>query len=380
MPIERAEALYQQVFGLPPDLAFFAPGRVNLIGDHTDYNDGFVMPVAINLGVALAASRGGAEVELLSDELGPADPFDPNTCQPGTVTSWAEYPAGVSWALRDLGFRDLTPWTGCVASTLPIGSGLSSSAALEMVFAVAWNWADGLGLSPLECARVGQRCENGFIGLQSGLMDQLASMCGVAGHAVFADMRDASWEPVPLPSDWQLVVCHTGTERRLAASGYNERRMQCAEAAAALGVSSLRDIGVADLDKLEDRVSAAVLRRARHVVTENARTLALREALVRHPDPDQVGRLMTESHLSLRDDYEVSTPALDAMATLAVSAPGCIGVRLTGAGFGGACVALVQRDLAEPFCKAVGERYASAIGKSPQLLLVEAVDGAHRVC
>ena len=305
-----------------------APGRVNLIGDHTDYLGGLVLPMAIDLGTTVEGERGGDVVELRSDSepepaIVPLDVEDPTAVAP----HWARYVAGVVAELRPAeGFR------GTVTSTLPIGGGLSSSTALEVAVALAV----GATGSTQELAQACQRAEERASGVPSGLMDQLASIGGVEGHALLIDCRSLDLRPVPVPEDVEVVVVDSGEAHALIGSPYAERRAQ-AEAAEAI-VGPLRDATTLALKEIEDEVVAA---RARHVMTENARVWSFAEALT-EGWLDEAGALMVASHASLRDDYEVSTPTLDALVDRLVATPGVYGARLTGAGFGGCVVALTE--------------------------------------
>lgn len=306
----------------------FAPGRVNLIGDHTDYTGGLVLPMAVHLGTTVDVTVGGSVVELSSETeadraVVPADVNDPAAVEP----AWARYVAGV--------VVEMTPTAGVVGSvstTLPIGAGLSSSAALEVAVALALGFAG----SSLELALLCQRAERRASGVPCGVMDQLASAAGVARHALLIDCTTNSVTPVPLPDDIEIVAIHSGEERRLAGSAYAERRAACESAAAVVG--PLRAASVSDLDSIEDEV---VRRRARHVITENARVRHFADALADR-DLRAAGRAMVESHLSLRNDFEVSTPALDALVERLTATRGVYGARLTGAGFGGCVVALSE--------------------------------------
>ncbi len=312
-----------------PVVVAVAPGRVNLIGDHTDTTGGLVLPMAIDLATTVTGRRGGDRVVLTSaDESDPAvvtlDIADPASVQPG----WARYVAGVVAELRPpVGF------TGTVSTTLPVGAGLSSSAALEVAVALAL----GFEGTPLGLAQLTQRSEQRASGVPCGIMDQLASAAGVEGHALLIDCHVLSVSPVALPPEAEVRVVHSGEARQLAGSAYAERR-EAVEAAEAV-VRPLRLVrDVTALDVLDDRV---LFRRARHVVTENARVRAFAEALAAG-DLAIAGRLMAESHASLRDDFEVSTPALDRLVERLSAAPGVHGARLTGAGFGGCVVALTD--------------------------------------
>lgn len=368
MNAEAAKTLFRNRFGTDPQWLTHAPGRVNLIGEHTDYSGGFVFPAAISLGVTVAAGPTEGACELISDEMGDGAPFALDSLNPEQPPhGWACYPAGVAWAL---GAK--TPIRAAVISDLPTGAGLSSSAALELAFGVLWNEADGLGRSPVELALAGQKAEHKFAYVQCGIMDQAASALGKAGNALFLDTRSLEHHAAPLPADAQIIVCDTGKSRTLAGSAYNERRAQIEEAARIIGVTELRDAEVSDLEKLD----GILLQRARHVVTENLRCRDMVAALVRD-DREEIGRLMRESHLSLAYDYEVSCPELDAMAQAAWDQPGCIGARMTGAGFGGACIALVQQDSVEEFCKGIERAYGSVYEElNWRLITCSADDGA----
>jgi len=306
----------------------FGPGRVNLIGDHTDYLDGLVLPMAIDLGTTITGERTGDRVVLRSaDEPEPAvvslDVAEPMAATP----RWARFVAGVVAELRpEIGFD------GELTTTLPIGAGLSSSTALEVAVALALGASGDL----VELARRLRSAEERASGVPSGLMDQLASLGGVEGHALVIDCRSLSVEPVPIPDDAEVVVIHSGQPRTLVGSAYAERRSQ-AEAAEAV-VGPLRDAALDDLDRITDPVARA---RARHVITENERVRQFAAALVAGHLPG-AGALMVASHASLRDDYEVSTPSLDALVERLCATPGVHGARLTGAGFGGCVVALTE--------------------------------------
>lgn len=306
----------------------FAPGRVNLIGEHTDHTGGYVLPMAVHLGTTVEMERGGPDVELVSaDEPVPArlplEGPDPAAVEP----AWARFVAGVMAELRPS-----TGGRGTVTTTLPIGAGLSSSAALEVAVALAL----GFEGTSVELALLCQRAEQRASGVPCGIMDQVAAVAGVAGHALLIDCASNEWTAVPLPSDVDVVAVHSGQRRTLAGSAYAERRAACERAAAIVG--PLRDAAVDDLASIGDPI---VRRRGRHVVTENARTLAFVDALRAH-DLAGAGALMAASHASLRDDFEVSTPALDALVERLIATPGVFGARLTGAGFGGCAVALCE--------------------------------------
>lgn len=306
----------------------FAPGRVNLVGDHTDYTGGYVLPMAVQLGTTVTFDPGGPEVRLVSaDDPDPAvvplDVADPEVLTPG----WARYVAAVVAEVQPL-----VGGHGQVTTTLPLGAGLSSSAALEVAVAYALGFAG----PPLALAQLCQRAEQRASGVPCGIMDQLASIAGVAGHALLIDCATNQVRPVPLPDAVDVVAVHSGQSRRLASSAYAARRADC-EAAAAL-IGPLRRATTADVDTIAE---SRLRRRARHVVTENARVLAFAQALA-GGDLALAGAIMDESHASLRDDFEVSSPALDALVGRLQRTPGVFGARLTGAGFGGCAVALTE--------------------------------------
>lgn len=344
---ERAAAAYRACFGSPPAVIASAPGRVNLIGEHTDYNAGFVLPCAIEFRVAAAAGEGKGG--LFSAEYGELESVD--GCQGG---SWAAYPRGVAWALTEAG-NSLSPFQAAVAGDVPRGAGLSSSAAIEAAIALALDTLDRLHISRPELASLCQRAENGFVGVNSGIMDQYASLLCREGAALLIDCRTLEARPVPLDlatADLALLICDTRVERRLAASGYNDRRATTERAAKALGVEALRDATLEDLRRLQ----GVEQRRARHVVSENGRVLEAVDALERD-DFRRFGRLMYASHDSLRDDYEVSTPELDTFVQTARESD-ALGARLTGAGFGGCAIALVRRNQVHGLMAATRARFA----------------------
>ncbi|OGO55309.1 MAG: galactokinase [Chloroflexi bacterium RBG_16_72_14] len=366
-----------------------APGRVNLIGEHTDYNAGFVLPVAIDLGISVAlvpTDDGRAALTLAA--TGETGAFDVGRVGERRG-SWLDYVAGMAWALGEAarsseaatgprGFR------GLLASDLPQGAGLSSSAAIEVVAAWALSGGDRPPLDPMDLVHVVQRSENGYIGLNNGIMDQFASIFGEPDRALLLDCRSLEHRSILLPLDEvALVACHSGSPRTLESSAYNERRAQCEAAVAAIaalapGVTALRDVSPAMLDVVRDRLDPVAARRAAHVVEENARvldTIAAFEA----SDLAAVGRLFYASHASLRDLYEVSSPELDALVDIARATPGVIGARLTGAGFGGCTINLVRREAVGAFRTAVLSAYPARTGLTPRVFAVEASAGAARL-
>jgi galactokinase len=356
-----------------------APGRVNLIGEHTDYNLGYVLPAAIDREIRMAVlPTQDRRVELTRLDTGERGGFDLDDERPRDGT-WIDYIAGTAWALAEAG-HPTTGLRGVIASDLPENAGLSSSAAIEL--AAAWALLGGSAprVDRLAIARVCQRAENGYVGVMSGLMDQFASSCGVADHALLLDCRSFDWQPVALPADVRLVVLHSGSSRKLGGSAYNERRAQCESAVASLAeadpaVRSLRDVTPALLAAERHRLDPVVARRAEHIVAENDRVLAVIEAL-EAGDMTRVGELFAAGHASLRDLFEISSPELDALVEIAGSVDGVLAARMTGGGFGGCTVNLVRPDAIEALATAVESRYPARTGLTPTVLRVRAAEGA----
>ena len=370
----RVRDEFRRRFGEEPAFLARAPGRVNLIGDHTDYNDGFVLPMAIDREVWLGVRpRSDRRVSVYSIDFDEDATFalDEGSARRG---GWVEYFRGVAWALEENG-RPTSGWEGVLASDVPIGAGLSSSAALELAVARTFTAVSGVVWQPVAMARLAQRAENEWVGVNCGIMDQLISAAGVAGHALLIDCRSLETSLVRLPASAAVVVLDTGTRRGLVDSAYNERRAQCEAAARIFGVPALRDIDVDSFRAREQELDAMTRKRARHVVTESARTLEAAERL-ECGDVAAVGALMDASHASLRDDFEVSRPELDTMVELARRDDACFGARMTGAGFGGCAVALVRHDRAMAFARTVGDAYLGAVGIRPAVYVCAATDGA----
>lgn len=355
----RAVQAFGERFGGDPTLVVHAPGRVNLLGEHTDYNEGFVLPMALHLGASIALRpRADDRVVLRSLDFDEEQEFDLGRLHRGQ--GWIEYVKGTAWAFQEAGSA-LVGWDGVVTGDVPIGAGLASSAALEVAAARAFAAAAGLPWQPVTAARLAQRAENGWVGVQCGIMDQLVIAAGREGHALLIDCRHLTTRPIPLPPGTVVAVLDTSTRRGLVDSTYNERRARCEEATRRCGVRSLRDLSLAELEQRAGALSDDHLRLARHVVTENARTLAAAEAMTRG-DAAALGSLMTEGHRSLRDDFRVSSPALDAIVAAAQGAPGCRGARMTGAGLAGCAVALVDEDDAAAFVAETERAYRAATG------------------
>src|SRR6266480_663806 len=330
---QRAVQAYREQFLEEPALVASAPGRVNLIGEHTDYNAGFVLPCAIDKRVTVAIGHG--DMYLYSADFQERCPLLEKR-----EGSWADYPGGVVWAMKERGF-DIQSFQGAFAGDVPLGSGLSSSAAIEAATAIALDALFDLKMEKKDLAVLCQHAENAFVGVNSGIMDQYASLLCQAGTALLIDCRSLEARSIPLDlagADLVLLVCDTHVPRALGATGYNARREACEKAAHTLGVRELRDAHLQDLEKL----SGEERKRARHVITENSRVLEAIQALQRQ-DFGAFGRLMYASHQSLRDDYEVSTPELDAFVETAIQSS-ALGAKLTGAGFGGCALALIRSE------------------------------------
>ncbi|MGA2035600.1 MAG: galactokinase [Thermoguttaceae bacterium] len=366
--------LFAQHFSTQPRWIVRAPGRVNLIGEHTDYNDGFVLPLAIDRAIWIALRpRDDARVLVHSidyDQSGEFSLVDLKHERAG----WIEYLKGVAWSLSDAG-RPLKGWEGVLAGDVPLGAGLSSSAALEMATARAFSAVSGFPWDPPAMALLGQRAENKWIGVNCGIMDQMISASGREGHAMLLDCRSLQTQPAPLPAGVAVVVLDTSTRRGLVDSAYNERRAQCEAAARFFQVKALRDVTLAQLQQSDGQLDETTHRRARHVISENERTLRAVEVM-RCGDVQKLGQLMNQSHASLRDDYEVSSDALNAMVECAQAQPACYGARMTGAGFGGCAVAIVPSEAAQEFVAATAAAYQARTGHTPAVYVCRATNGA----
>jgi galactokinase len=375
MTRDRACARFAATYGHEPTLVIRAPGRVNLIGEHTDHQEGLVLPIAIDRALWLALEpTPDARVELVSEQAEGAVTVDLEPVGE-RIDGWGVYLQAMAWALRDV--LPLRGWRGAIDSDIPAGAGLSSSAAFELAVTRAWaalaEPGGGPAWDPTTMARHAQRAENHWVGVASGIMDQLTCAMGRAGHALLIDCRTLDVTRVTMPDELAVVIMDTGTRRELTGSAYNERQIECQQAAAALGVASLRD---ATLEQVETQLDGPLRRRARHVVTENQRVHAAARAM-RASDAPALGRLLTAGHASMRDDFAASGPALDAIVELAAHAPGCYGARLTGAGFAGCAIALVHQADVDAFCTAVGDGYRRETGAAAQLYVTTAADGAN---
>jgi galactokinase len=372
---DRVTGAFRSRYGSDPAFVVRAPGRVNLIGEHTDYNDGFVFPMAIDRAAWIALRpRSDGRVVATSLDFDETREFDLAKLAKKDSDSWVEYLKGTAWALQGAG-HSLKGFDGVVAGDVPLGAGLSSSASIEMATARAFAAVSGLRWEPAPMALLGQKAENKWVGVNCGIMDQLISAAGVEDKALLIDCRSLETQAVPLPRGTVVVVLDTATRRGLVDSAYNERRAQCEAAARLFGVKALRDVTSARLAARAAELDPVTLRRARHVVTEDERTLAAAEAM-RANDAARLGKLMTESHESLRHDFEVCNDGLNVMVDEARRAPGCFGARMTGAGFGGCAVALVAAERSDAFVEQVESGYRSATSLDPKVYVCRATNGA----
>jgi galactokinase len=377
--LEQLRSEFAQEFGGDARL-FRAPGRVNLIGEHTDYNDGFVMPAAIGFDTWVAAAKNNSDnIAVHSAQESQTFKFPLQEPNPQPRHDWTDYVRGVLVELERSSVA-LTPANLLIDGRVPIGAGLSSSAAIEVATAISMLQVSGGNLDRNAIARLCQRAENHFVGARCGIMDQFACLNGRKGHVILLDCRTLDARYLPLPSKVKLVICNTMVKHSLAAGEYNARRAQCEQCVTELkavhpSLTALRDLSEAELEHDAPRLPELLRRRCRHVVSENARVLRAADAL-QSGDMEQLGQLMYESHVSLRDDYEVSCRELDIMVELARKAPGLIGARMTGGGFGGCAINLVRDEAVDEFVPQVSNGYKDAVGLTPEVYVTEAADGA----
>ena len=379
---EQAKDLFLKTFAGRAEAAVMAPGRVNLIGEHTDYNEGYVLPMAVDHGIAIAGrKREDHKITLYSADFGQTAEFSVDHLHRDPTTRWADYLKGVAFLLKQ-GGKALGGFEAVVKGDLPQGSGLSSSAALEVATAVFLCHLFHLDLKDLDLVRLAQRAENEFVGVQCGIMDQFASHMGGKDHALFIDCRSLEHDWVPLGNDLKVVAFNTGVKRELASSEYNERRRQCEEGGREFakiipGIHSLRDVSLCDFEKHQGRLEPVVMKRCRHVITENQRVLDTVEAL-KNKNLERVKALFRESHESLRDDYQVSCTELDILVELAQEHPLQKGSRMTGAGFGGCTVHLVPKDeqVEANFISFVTTGYENRVGRKPEVYVFTPSAGA----
>lgn len=373
---------FTEHFQQSPEIIVRAPGRVNLLGAHTDYNDGYVFPCAIDRAVWLAAAPNNSNhVTIHYLDFNDHDTFSLQDLTPQATfqNPKSRYPAGVAWVLQEAGHQP-TGLNVAITSNVPIGAGVSSSAAIEMAFVLAWEALSGLTISKLDKARLGQRTENDFLGVQSGIMDQFASIHGAQDHLIFLDCRSLDYELIPLPAGTTILVADSGIRRQLAHSNYNLRPQQCRQAVATLKphlphIQALRDISPADFALHAHRLPLEIRRRAQHVVEECQRVLDGAQAL-QNGDIATLGHAIRRSHQGSRDLYEISLPELDLLAATAWQTPGCYGARLTGAGFGG-CVAVLADQAAIPtLTTTLTTAYQQEFNRTPAIFTTQVANGA----
>ena len=381
--------VFQETYGSPPAHIVRAPGRVNLLGEHVDYNDGFVLPAAIDRATYLAFSPSGSPLSsILAMDMNDQafltlESARSRTQEAGApLLEWMLYPAGVLWAIGEEGL-DTSGIQAVFASNVPRGSGLSSSASVEMAFMLAWQALGGWTLPPMQRALLGQKAENQYVGVNCGIMDQFASACGVESSLLLLDCRSLEWKTIPLPEDVSIVIADTTVRRKLTSGEYNKRRSACEEAVRLLkedlpNIKALRDVSVEEFNRHAGKLPDEVAKRARHVVEEIERSRQA-EPLLEAGNIGQFGALMNECHVSLRDLYEVSCPELDVMVRVAQSLDGCYGARLTGAGFGGCTVNLVEREAAGEFAASLAQGYEAETGLKPEIYITRASNGAELV-
>src|SRR5688572_3319517 len=384
--IEQITNIFQEKFGQTPAHIGRAPGRVNLLGEHVDYNDGFVLPAAIDRATYIAFSPiASHHTTLVATDFNEQVSFSPRTILTKTQTDstplpeWAHYPAGVMWAILEEGLS-VSAMNAVYASNVPRGSGLSSSASVEMAFIIAWQALGGWTLPPMRRALLGQKAENQYVGVNSGIMDQFASACGIENELLLLDCRSLEWQTIPWPENVAIVIADTSVRRKLISGEYNKRRAACEEAVRLLqrdlpDIKALRDVSLEDFNRLSGKLPDEVSKRARHVVEEIERSKQA-PALLEAGDIQNFGSLMNKCHISLRDLYEVSCPELDTMVRIAQAIEGCYGARLTGAGFGGCTVNLVAHETDDTFARALATRYESETGYHPEIYISHPSDGA----
>jgi galactokinase len=366
-----------------PGRVFRAPGRVNLIGEHTDYNDGFVMPAAIDFNTWVAvAPREDRKLVAYSENVNEGAEFNLSSTSPQPRHQWSDYVFGVAVMLKQAGY-ELRGADLLIFGNVPLGAGLSSSASIEVATGLALLDNSGLTVDPVALVKLCQKAENDFVGTRCGIMDQFISRCGHARRALWLDCRSLDYRLLPLPPETTIVICNTMVRHELASGEYNKRRAECEAGVTILArelphVRALRDVTLADLERYGGDLPDPILRRCRHVVSENVRVMEAAGALDRG-DATAFGLLMADSHRSLRDDYEVSCAELDIMVKRAGEAKGVFGARMTGGGFGGCTVNLVQTEHVEEFKGAIAEGYEKATGRAPEIYVSPAAEGAAEV-
>jgi galactokinase len=371
---------YRETFGAAPEVVAQTPGRVNIIGEHTDYNEGYVLPIAIDRSMVVAAGKRSDDLlSLMTVDMQASVQVPLSHLEYDPKNRWSNYVTGVAKILIDRGYR-LTGANICIRGTIPIGSGLSSSAALEVASAIALATLNNLPLTMSEIIHIAHSAESMFVGVQCGIMDQFTVVRAQQNHALFLDCQSMEYTQVPYPKNVQLIVCDTGIRRELTQSGYNGRHHECKEAVSIIaneypGIRSLRGISWSQFQKIDGKFPANLRKRTRHVISENQRVLQSVKAMQAN-DLASLGELMTESHISLRDDYEVSCPELDAFVDIAISLDGVYGARMTGAGFGGSAICLAAENKIDLLVDLLRSEYPRRAGRSLMVYLASPSNGA----
>jgi len=370
---KRVLKTYGKKFEVSPDALVSAPGRVNLIGEYTDFNRGFVLPMAIDRYLVMALGKREDEIiRVISEDFKEETSVDINALAKKEKHSWGDYISGSIWALKKNGCN-VHGFNCVISGNIPVGAGLSSSAALEMAVLRAASWISGIPWNQTEMAKLGQLAENRWVGVNCGIMDQLTSSAGKKGHALLIDCETLSVQPCPVP-EISVLVMDTATRRNLVASAYNERRQQCLTAAGKMGLSSLRGADMALLEKNRSCMDADTSNRAEHVIKENIRVLDAVQAMEKN-DPRKLGKLIYKSHESLRDCFDVSSPALNDIVECSMEEPACFGARMTGAGFGGCAIALTEKGKEQEFIRNVSLCYEKKTGLEPAIYVCSPSDG-----
>ncbi len=374
---------FRHLYGSEPEIIVTAPGRVNLLGEHTDYNGGFVLPVAIDRKIIIAAGRRQDDMLALHTvdfQSSVRVPLGKSVFDEHEL--WSNYPKGVAEIFRRHNYLK-SGANFCIRGNIPLAVGLSSSAAIEVASAIAFRFLNGVELSNVEVVKLAQQAEIEYVGVHCGIMDQFVSVMGKKGHALFLDCKSLEYHHIPFPSGVRLVICDTGVKRELARSSYNQRRAECDEAVRQLagkrpGTASLRDISLAEFAELQPLLAPVPRKRARHVITENSRVVASVDALRRN-DFATFGKLMVESHQSLRNDFEVSCRELDTFVDVACKTDGVFGARMTGGGFGGCAICIAAEDSIDELVDHLRTEFPRYAGKSLTIYLSEPADGAELI-
>ena len=379
IPVQKSQHIFTQKYNKQPELTVYAPGRVNIIGEHTDYNDGFVMPCAINYGTAIAGSKRADHIwNVYAADLDLEDTFSLDEDFPQSEQKWANYVRGVVKFIQERCPQFKQGADLVISGNVPHSSGLSSSAALEVAIGKFCQQLSDLPLTHTEIALIGQKAENKFVGANCGNMDQLISALGQKNHLLMIDCRSLDTQPTPVPKDVSVIIVNSNVPHDLVTGEYNTRRWQCEKAAEFFGVKALRDVSVEEFQKREAELTALnslVAKRARHVVTENQRVLDAVEAL-KHNDLTKLGELMGQSHESMRDDFEITVPQIDYLVELAQLVIGKTGgARMTGGGFGGCIVALAPHDKVEEVRKIIADNYEKQTGLKEDFYVCTASQG-----